>query len=68
MITFGGLHAFVVSQEISKTDPPFAALLFAAMRKADTMNMMRLRLAFPDLCEEMERRYNAPGGRLEEDR
>lgn len=60
----GGLHAYSVSLELAKGDPPFSAFIFCAIRKADSVNLERLRLAFPELVSEMEARYNAPGGRL----
>jgi hypothetical protein len=43
-------------------DPNFYALIMAAMRKADTPNAIKLRSAFPDLWDEVQARYNAPGG------
>lgn len=64
----GGLHAYRVSQELAKGDPPFSAFIFCAIRKADTFNLERLRLAFPELVQEMEERYWAPGGMLEGER
>lgn len=64
----GGLHSYQVSQELAKTDPPFSALIFAAIRKADSQNMALLTMAFPELVEEMQARYWAPGGRLESER
>lgn len=64
----GGLHAYRVSQELAKGDPPFSAFIFCAIRKADTLNLERLRLAFPELVREMEQRYWAPGGMLEGER
>jgi hypothetical protein len=36
----------------------------AAMRKADSFNIERLRVAFPETYRELTARYNAPGGRL----
>lgn len=56
------LHAYKVSQEISKENPPFSALIMAAMRKADTQNAVKLRLAFPEIYDELEERYWTPGG------
>ena len=64
----GGLHAYRVSQELAKGDPPFSAFIFCAIRKADTLNLERLRLAFPELVREVEQRYWAPGGMLEGER
>lgn len=52
------------SREIVKMDPPFYALIMAAMRKADDENIMLLRLSFPQIYTELQERYNAPGGLL----
>jgi len=60
----GGLHAYMVSIELRKDDPPISSLIFAAIRKADDQNLARLTLAFPALVEEFRERYNAPGGRI----
>ncbi len=61
------LYDYRAAQEIVKADPPFYALIMAAMRKADTVNMAKLRAAFPDTYREVEARYNAPGAALPED-
>jgi len=51
--------------EKSKTyDPDFYALIMAAMRQADTFNAEKLRAAWPDVWDELQARYNAPGGYL----
>lgn len=60
----GGLHAYKQSKEISKSDPDFYALIFAAIRKADDFNLRRLESVFPDAVAEFRERYNAPGGRI----
>lgn len=61
------LHEYIVSRELSETDPPFYALIMAAVRQADTLNLERLEIAFPRVVAEVRARYNAPGGRLPED-
>lgn len=61
------LYDYYVSRDISVQDPPFAALIMAALRKADTSNFVKLRKAFPDIAVEFIARYDAPGGRLEGD-
>lgn len=61
------LFDYRASREIAKTDPPFYALIMAAMSKADTMNAAALRRAFPGVWDEVEARYNAPGGILPTD-
>jgi hypothetical protein len=60
-------HEYMVSREMTSTDPPFYALIMCAMRKADTTNAAKLRAAFPDVWNEFEARYNAPGGVLTDD-
>ncbi len=61
------LFDYRAAQVIVKADPPFYALIMAAMRKADTLNLAKLRSAFPDTYREVEARYNAPGAVLPED-
>ena len=48
-------------------DEPFYALIMAAMRKADSVNQRLLWSAFPDVWDELDARYNAPGGVLPTD-
>ncbi len=55
---------YVESRDITKTDPGFYALLFSLMRKADTINIGKLQAAWPIEWEELQARYNAPGGCL----
>jgi hypothetical protein len=45
-------------------DASFYALIMAAMRRADSYNITRLRAAFPETWEELHARYHAPGGLL----
>jgi hypothetical protein len=59
---------YEVSKQIAAQDYPFYALIMAAMRKADTANMSKLRFAFLDTYRELEQRYNAPGGLLPDER
>lgn len=61
------LYDYRISKLIAAEDPPFAALIMAALRKADTGNAMLLREAWPDICEELQVRYDAPGGVLAND-
>jgi hypothetical protein len=60
-------HEYMVSREMTSTDPPFYALIMCAMRKADTTNAAKLRAAFPDVWNEFQARYDAPGGVLADD-
>lgn len=61
------LHEYHVSREIARSDPPFYALIMAAMRKADTVNGARLADAFPEIAGEFFARYHAPLGVLPDD-
>lgn len=47
-----------------KSDPPFYALIMAAMYRADSDNIVTLRAAFPETWAELDARYHAPGGVL----
>ena len=55
------------SKEISAKDPPFASLIMSAGRKADTHNFAKLKLMFPEIINELQERYWAPGGLLPEE-
>jgi hypothetical protein len=59
------LHSFKVSEALFRADPPFYALIMAAMRKADTANLLKLQALWPEVWEELAARYEAPGGRLD---
>ncbi len=61
------LYDYRISANIVRSDPPFDAIIMAALRKADTFNARILRAAFPEVCEEFAARYNAPGGTLPDD-
>jgi hypothetical protein len=61
------LYDYRASCEISKTDPPFYALIMSAMRKADSINVIKLRREFPEVYAELDARYNAPAGILATD-
>lgn len=56
------LYSYRQSQKISADDPDFDALIMAAMRKADTDNLVRLSHTFPLIHAELLKRYHAPGG------
>ena len=62
------LYDYRKSQELSAEDPPFYALIMAAMRQADSVNADMLAEAFPMTRRELQARYNAPGGVLPGDR
>ncbi|PQM45704.1 hypothetical protein C1Y40_04148 [Mycobacterium talmoniae] len=52
------LYDYRAAHELTKADPPFYALIMAAMRKADTVNLAKLRAAFPDTYREVEARWH----------
>lgn len=58
------LYDYIVSKALAEDDPPFEALIMAALRKADSENAAKLRSAWPETCAEMQARYDAPGGVL----
>ncbi len=58
---------YEISKVIAVEDPPFYALVMAAMRQADTDNLEKLKVAWPDVWAEFYARYNAPGGLLKND-
>ncbi len=62
-----GYYDYQISRQISATDPPFFALIMAAMRKADTHNAALLQSAFPFVYRELMDRQNAPDGMLTTD-
>lgn len=55
---------YSAAQAIVADDPPFYALIMAAMRRADTTNAALLHWCWPDIWDELQARYNAPGGIL----
>ena len=57
-------HEYQTSKLIAAQDYPFYALIMAAMRQADTSNMAKLRAAWPGVADELQWRYDAPGGLL----
>jgi len=61
------LYDYLEGRKISEQDPPFAALIQAAMRKADTDNLEKLRREWPDIWNELQLRYNAPGAVIPDD-
>jgi hypothetical protein len=53
---------YLNSQELSKNSKSFASLIMAALRRADSTNAKLLRTAWPEICDELQERYNTPGG------
>ncbi len=61
-------HEYLAAKKLLEQDPPFYALLMAAMHGADTGNTEKLKSAWPELWAETYQRYNAPGGLLDGER
>lgn len=61
------LYDYKASAEPLRPDPPFYSLIMAAMHRADTVNAALLRTCWPDVWDEVQARYNAPGGILPTD-
>jgi hypothetical protein len=61
-------HEWRAAQELLRLDPPFYALIMAAIHRADTLNTEKLRAAWPDVWAETFARYHAPGGLLDGER
>lgn len=57
-------YDYMFSLEIFRTRPTFKAVIMAAMRQADSVNIEKLKASWPDVWEELQGRYNAPGGWL----
>jgi hypothetical protein len=58
------LFDYIQSQEIESKDYPFYALLMSLIRRADSNNLAKLKLMWPDIVEEFQARYDSPGGVL----
>lgn len=58
------LYDYKQSIEIAAKDYSFYALVMAAMRQADSDNILLLESTFPEVYTELKARYHAPGGVL----
>lgn len=58
---------YEISKHVAMRDIHFAALIAAALRRADSENFARLESVFPDIASDLKLRYNAPGGILLKD-
>ena len=61
------IHEYYMAVQIKKQDSPFYGIIMAAMLRADTGNLEKLKAAFPEQFIELNARYNSPGGHLEGD-
>ena len=53
-------YDYLVSMKIARKDYPFYALIMAAMRQADSINLERLKVAFPAIWADLVRLYSEP--------
>ena len=60
-------HDYTAGRDIAMGGCSFYAIIQAAMRKADTPNLDRLKAAWPRIWDELQARYDAPGGYLPDD-
>jgi len=62
------VYEYEVGKRIEAKGYPFYALVQAAMRQADTDNLIKLQNAWPHIWSELQKRYHAPGGELPHER
>ncbi len=62
------LYDYERSKYIATQGEPFYALIMTAMRQADDQNIESLKHVFPEVWEELNTRYHAPGGLLPSER
>ena len=60
------LYDYEQSRNIELKRYPFYALIMAAMRQADSNNIALLQACWPEIFNELQERYSAPGGLLME--
>ena len=53
------LHGYPIAVRLAREDIPFYALIMAAMLRADSDNIEKLKAAFPDTHAELDVRYNS---------
>lgn len=56
-----------ISLKLQIADIPFDALIAAAIRKADDINLEKLRNSYPQIVEGLQKRYHEPSGILPEE-
>ena len=61
------LFDYYEAVKLTQDDPPFYALIMAAMMRADSDNSVLLAEAFPEIFAEVTLRYNSAGGHLPDD-
>ena len=59
---------FLIGKRLNSKELPFYALVTAAYLKADQPNKQRMKLAFPFVCEDIEKRNSKDMGLLESEK
>ena len=57
-------YAYHASLDIYRARHPFYAIIMAAMRDADTLNLASLKRCWPDVWEALQELYNTPMGEI----
>jgi hypothetical protein len=60
-------YDYETGRKLEMTELPFYGIIQAAMRRADNENLEKLKGCFPEVWDDLQKRYNAPGGKLEND-
>ena len=58
------LYDYREARKLWRAETPFYTLIMAAMYAADDINLQKLRSAWPEVWEELQARYRAPGDLL----
>ena len=61
------LYDYKCGKILEMNDAPFYSLIQAAMRRADTDNLRKLKHCWPEIWEELQERYHMPGGMTHEE-
>ena len=57
-------YDYMRSARFLENDPTFTTLIMAAMRKADSINLEKLKKAWPEIWKALQARFHARGGWL----
>ena len=60
-------YEYEIGRKVEMMELPFYGIIQGAMRRADNINLEILKGCFPEVFNDLKKRYNASGGRLEED-
>lgn len=57
-------YDYEASKTIDAMEVSYYGIIMAAMRRADSFNVEKLRAAWPEVYDELMTRYHAPGGMM----